>query len=492
MAKKKKSPVRCAIYEIGMQLFAYPEGVHKWTSGVGYITGGNTFFHHVDYRISGRIRIPIQRNHFLIDNFEENHEYTSIRSDEVGDTIVVSAVLVDFMCRNIGLSAGVPRKPKKIEISFEEEDFFDDLLRQIGSCFREDFAWTHLSEIMNRGVYSFGFAVILVDDLSEFHKKIREIPSGTIPFTMYDSGVLEFYTGSEIEDLRFPHFRLGIPALHLFVLENRGVVDWLDSGVLHKGQRGPFASIRKHIDYLLYSNRLRVVQHQMDMLNGRWSALLESMPERKPQTFSAREEQIQEITSISEDLTFYRSTHLLAKDFLLHEREVGEIPENVSQELKKEILEGELDILGERLLLLEQALQTKLMLENMTVRRFREEQQERTEKSFNILSLLFGTFFIFEVLASFYSWYLSPEDPFAWFTWVLMIFSPLGLIYLAIREFRKMTYPAEIDDKEEGQLDEALTKGVRRFCPHCKKGYRYKDPSGEVECQHCAKPFTLT
>jgi hypothetical protein len=450
MAKKKKNPVRCAIHEIGMQLLAYPEGVDKWTSSKEDIAGSNDFFNYVDYRISGRIRIPIPCNHFLIDNFEQTHEYTSTRYDEVEDTIVVSAVLVDFMCRNIGLSAGMPKKPKRIEINFEEKDFFDELLKQIGRCFREDFAWTHLSEIMKRGVYSFGFAVILVDDLSKFHQKIREIPSRTIPFTMFESGVLAFRLGSEIEDLRFPHFRLGMPALHLFVLENRGVVDWLDSGVLPKGQRGSFATIRKHIDHLLYSNRLRIIQHQMTMLSARCSALLESLPERKSKSFSAREEQIEEITSISEDLTFYRSTHLLAKDFLFHERKVEEIPEYVSQELKKEILEGELDILGERLLLLEQALQTKLMLENMIVRRYREEQQERTEKSFKILTIAVSTFFVFEILAELFSWALSPYSLNSWFLWIILLSSPFVLFYYLRREFQKMTYPEEIDDKKRG------------------------------------------
>lgn len=456
MAKKKKNPVTCAIHEIGMQLLAHPDGVDTWTSTREYIHGGNTFFHHVDCRISGRIRIPISRNHHLIDNFEVNHEYTSIRFDRVEDTTVVNAVLVDFMCRNIGLSKGVPRKPKRIAIEFEEGDFFDELLRQVGSCFREDIAWTALLEIMKRGVYFFAFAVLFVDDLSKFH---REIQSRTIPSTTYESGVLAFHLGSEIADLRFPHFRLGVSGLHLFVLENREVSDWLDSGVISESQRGSFDNIRKHVDHLLYSNRLRVIQRQMIMVSARCTALLESLPEHRSQSLSAREEQMQKLTSISEDLAFYRSTHILAKNFFLYEKTAEEIPEIIKPELNKEILEGELDILGEHLLLLEQALQTRLMIENVTISRNREEQQERTEKSFDILSLLVGSLIFFEVIASLFSWFYSPDDPFAWFAWILMIFILIGLIYWAIRKSRMMTSPEVEHDNEEGQLDEAPTKG---------------------------------
>lgn len=444
MAKKKSKLVTGAIYELGLQLLAHPDGVDTWVKQKEYIRGNWNFFHHADCRIAGRVRIPVSSYYHLIEHFKQDLQYTEIRSDGVEGKTVVNAVLVDFMCRNIGLSApGSSRKPKRIEVNLDEKKFLETLREQIGTCLRDDLAWDYLDDIVKRGMYFFGFAVLLVDDLSKFQKKVEEVAS--VELTKYDSGILAFHLGSGSEELKFPLYRLGMSDLQLFVLEDREVNDWLESGVRSKGPNDLFERIRTHIDYVLYSNRLRVIQYQIIMISGRCTALLESLPEHKPISISAREELMRKLTGISDALAYYRSTHLLARNYFLNEKNV-KVPEFIKPEPDRETLEGELDILGDHLKLIDETLQTRLMIENMTVSHSREEQQkraaeqqERAERSLQLLSITVSIFIIFEIWATLWAWWLSPADPISWFLWgIPILLLATGLIFVGL-EYRKTT-----------------------------------------------------
>ena len=450
MAKKKDRELRLAVHEIGLQLLVHSDSAETWKSYFTFLGGPDTFFATSKYVSSGKIRIPFAGKGIKVDTLKPLHRYSVKVHNSIEEYDIVEAVIVDHSCRNSATEAILTgeelyhtAKPIEVRIGHDDGEVRNKLMSKFAKIIESKFSWSVSFNAPEKSVRTFVFAIVIVDDIEELTRRLlRPKPAPEkdkyqISQFLHKPGKWSIYQSyPEIDYSEIPHFNTGTFPFHLLAFEHKELFEWLDSGSIPSNPSKIYPVIKGHRKHIQYVSRLQIIDWEMKVLESRCTDLLESIPEQKPESITDREHRLEELTHIKEDSAFYRSSHLLAKDYIIRERHRDYDEDYEEPDLKKETIERGLDILGERLQILDQTVQNRMTLEDMTINRHREERQERTANAFNALSLMIGVLFIFEILATFWSWYLTPEYLFAWIPWVSVILSPLVLIYWATRKMR--------------------------------------------------------
>jgi hypothetical protein len=444
--------VRCIIQDLGLLLFVHPDEGDTWRTQIIISTSQDIAFNEFRLNRKGRIRISVpSQDTSLKDSARTLHTY-HIHSQDPWETgleeyRIKESLLVNCSCINTTLESLLTnqktlgkRSPLELKLDLTDEKGLDNFTQQLGDCFSKT-GWENHRWLTAGSTYLLAYAILIVDNLPAFHQKMikekyeRDSQHGTSYFPLSE-GVSIIQLLKPFENFKIPYFRYSDshPIL-LFAIESKQIFDWLDNRRISSFESETFRAAIKQRDYTLYINTLRLIERLLLILDSRCTDILESIPEGEQQQISSSEEQLQELIKLEKNLTFYRSSYIIAKEFMEQEDEIEVESEYQEPDLNKLKIHQLLVHLDERLQLLDQSLQTRLTLENLVVARLREKQQVKTEKAFNKLALYFATFFIFEVLASFFSWLLTPGDPIALISWIILLISPFMLIYLALREF---------------------------------------------------------
>ncbi len=301
-----------------------------------------------------------------------------------------------------------------------------DLIEKIKTMFREHFFIRHAYSDV---AYIAAFAIIVVDSITTFHKKVKHLDPK--PLTDVDRCV-RVYQFPDIVDNFIPYLAAASAfPLQVLVIENKESIDWLTTAIVPKKKNDAYSKAVKVRDYLFHVYRLELIDAQVRWINSRCKNLLETIPREKPQITAAREERYHKLIDASMNLEFYYTSYVIAKDFVIREREQEEIiASNYNEFTSKSTIQESLNVLEETLNHLKNSLQSRITLEGILVEKHKDARQAGTERRLGILQLYFAMFVLLEITAAYMAWWLDPnifENHITW--WVILGGAVLAMIY---------------------------------------------------------------
>ncbi len=164
---------------------------------------------------------------------------------------------------------------------------------------------------------------------------------------------------------------------------------------------------------------MRIVRGSLAWAGSECTRILESLPDELIDSNLYLEERVEKHLESWGQLSLVRSTQLLLRDFVIHERTIDAYTDYHDTNLNKDTVEQLLRVLDQRLDGLEKTVQTRLSFD-------REALHARKQERFDKAAIFLGIMVIAEIAASFLVWRYPPYDPQGQLGWVILFVGVLA------------------------------------------------------------------
>lgn len=433
----------------GLFLAVRPDAVETtWLSGAWSAGGDSRMYKNFEYNIYGKVRIATHPAYSGSEFFEN-------ASKRVSSSDLYETVLMDIEASRFDLelnpSSNIDELSELLP-DYSKGQILESLGESIGEVIKEEIDWASLrlissisGPITNNSTYLTAHAFLLVDDFYGFSQLVNEelasqgvfAATHNYPFAQIaQDGVMELRLRSPIEQIPFAHFRyFGSQAapVYLWLVKRDYIgkitiptpVGGTDERPIRSYSVIPDSKIQR--DHALHINRMRIVRNSLAWAGSECTKILEFLPEELVDSNLHLEERVEKHLESWEQLSLVRSTQLLLRDFVIHERDIDVYTDYHDTNLNKEKIEQLLRVLDQRLDGLEKTVQTQLTFD-------REELHARKQERFNRAAVVLGILVIGEIVSSFLAWFFPPCDQQGVFFWVVFLAAiPMALgIYLLL------------------------------------------------------------
>ena len=215
--------------------------------------------------------------------------------------------------------------------------------------------------------------------------------------------------------------------LVVYFVEVPEVIDWLLG-------KTPFTRIKLNFKEEIDKAEGRIanifetylLSHSVFWVSGKCREILNNL------RMKIEDDTLEDIMAISESLGVLRTTHLQLDNFLGFINDnllASSLPFGIGEyritftQIKKYNNE-----VGQKLNLLEKERDVRLSIQTIRTEQIRQRQEDKREKTLTTLSIILGVLVGFEVIASFFSWWLNPVDVNHHYYWGALFLSYVLLI----------------------------------------------------------------
>ena len=203
-------------------------------------------------------------------------------------------------------------------------------------------------------------------------------------------------------------------------------------------KEGLIQNLRKVVDYLFFQNQLHLILLVIGYSEWGCMDIVDYLTIVASRTTGDVGHRLQSLLKIHEKLFILRQAQLLIAEWLSMESSmnVAELESQISdlqhiygssvlERLRPFLdfayVQGYEQKLSQKLTALEQTVQGRVKIERTAIEHIKTEQETQRQGAFNTVSTILGALIIFEVLGTFFAWFLPSGMPVGIILWIILI-----------------------------------------------------------------------
>ncbi len=207
--------------------------------------------------------------------------------------------------------------------------------------------------------------------------------------------------------------------------------------------KGPLKEACLVRDFIHRREKILELTRILNITQNRFNQLLGELPIGYTQDLDERRNRLKKLNCVYEGLTILQRSTSIAETRLSKFPKAKHFGEAVAiffplfsgLPFDATVQLHQLADVTHQLDMLEKSVETRISIERAAIDQSREAYENRREESYNFLSMILGVLVIFEVFASFLSWFLPEVNLIGYVIWVVMLLLLSLVIILSVQRF---------------------------------------------------------